>query len=94
MNIKRASTTLQRGDQEHTLCSVAIFDNKLVTPFRSTIPGKEVTQVGRWHAFRKGEDAKLDDHGLPQEGSKVDWESVWAQKETRPERPDELRHLR
>lgn len=78
----------------YTLCSVAVFDRQNVTPFRSTIPGKEATQVGRWHAFRKGEDAKLDDHGLPREGSEVDWESVWAQKEYEHERPKQLKHLR
>ncbi|PCH40338.1 hypothetical protein WOLCODRAFT_131359 [Wolfiporia cocos MD-104 SS10] len=37
-------------------CSIALFDKRYVTPFRSTIPGRQAAQVGRWHAFRTRED--------------------------------------
>ncbi|KAI0701929.1 hypothetical protein BC835DRAFT_1411196 [Cytidiella melzeri] len=77
---------------EYTLCSVAVFDSHVAIPFLSTIPGREAPQVGRWHTFRKGDDAKLQDHQLPPAG--VDWESVWAQRETHQALPEELRHLR
>lgn len=75
-----------------TVCSVAVFDGDMVTPFRSTIPGKEPTQVGRWHAFRK-RDAVSARMELPQASSGIDWESVWA-KRTTPALPPELQTLR
>ncbi|KAE9392177.1 hypothetical protein BT96DRAFT_1000588 [Gymnopus androsaceus JB14] len=45
------------------------------TLFRSTIPGKEKIQVGRWHAFRRKDETKLEHEesiSLP-EGT-VDWD--------------------
>ncbi|KIP03728.1 hypothetical protein PHLGIDRAFT_37276 [Phlebiopsis gigantea 11061_1 CR5-6] len=64
-----------------TVCSVAAFDARNATPFRSTIPGKEPTQVGRWHAFRnKGVESPHIE--LPNDSRGVDWETVWAQPQT------------
>lgn len=88
----KTESAAERGLDEYTLCSVAVFNREDATPFRSTIPGREAPQVGRWHAFRKGKDAKLDDHQLPDAG--VDWESVWAQRESPQALPEELRQLR
>ena len=76
-----------------TVCSVAVFDAKGVTPFRSTIPGKEPTQVGRWHAFRK-RDETIPLEPLPQESEGIDWESVWAKSRSAPDLPPELQGLR
>ncbi|GJE91814.1 hypothetical protein PsYK624_079650 [Phanerochaete sordida] len=75
-----------------TVCSVAALDGARATPFRSTLPGKEPTQVGRWHAFRKRDDrAPLEP--LPQEAQGVDWEAVWAKQAAPPPLPAELRAL-
>ncbi|EKM48877.1 uncharacterized protein PHACADRAFT_59601, partial [Phanerochaete carnosa HHB-10118-sp] len=76
-----------------TICSVATFDEKTATPFRSTIPGKEPIQVGRWHAFRK-RDEKTSLESLPQESEGINWESVWAKNRSAPDVPPELRGLR
>ena len=73
------------------MCSVAVFDADAARPFRSTIPGKEPVQVGRWHAFRKREGARVEE--MPAESTGVDWESVWARK-TVHELPAELQDLR
>ena len=89
---RKLPTAAEKSREEHALCSVAIFDSKVVTPFLSTIPGREAPQVGRWHAVRKGNDAKLQDHEVPP--SNVDWESIWAQKEDQYALPEELRQLR
>lgn len=75
-----------------THVSIAAFHRHLVVPFRSTIPGKEPTQVGRWHAFRKREDATAHAQ-LPEQSTGVDWERIWAKKET-AEVPPELEELR
>lgn len=64
-----------------TICSIAAFDARNATPFRSTIPGKEPTQVGRWHAFRnKGVESPHIE--LPNDSRGVDWETVWAKPQT------------
>lgn len=89
---KKSSQTAERNLEENALCSVAIFDSQIATPFLSTIPGREAPQVGRWHALRKDVDAKLQDDQVPQSG--VDWESIWAQKENQHDLPEELRHIR
>ncbi|KAF9446373.1 hypothetical protein P691DRAFT_804022 [Macrolepiota fuliginosa MF-IS2] len=69
--------------------SVAVFDSRTVKSFRSTIPGREETQVGRWHAFRRKEEKEGTEYPL-NEG--VSWEDVWkGNKETLL--PEELRTL-
>ena len=64
-----------------TVCSIAAFDARNATSFRSTIPGKEPTQVGRWHAFRN-RDAASPQMELPKDSEGIDWESVWAKPQT------------
>ncbi|KAF5380758.1 hypothetical protein D9757_007162 [Collybiopsis confluens] len=66
-------------------CSVALFDTKTVIPFRSTIPGQEKTQVGRWHAFRK-KDERETEH-LPDD---VDWNNLWKPRSRADELPGQL----
>lgn len=63
-----------------TSCSVALFDRRMATPFRSTIPGRETAQVGRWHALRKKEEPHQDATHVP--GQDVDWEGLWARKDS------------
>ena len=60
-----------------TVCSIAAFDARNATPFRSIVPGKEPTQVGRWHAFRK-KDSLPPQLEIPKDSTGIDWESVWA----------------
>ncbi|KAF8650341.1 hypothetical protein AX16_005282 [Volvariella volvacea WC 439] len=76
-------------DKEHGFisCSLAVFDKDRTKLFRSTIPGKEVTQVGRWHAFRKRDELEppfSTETGPMLRGVKenqsergIDWENVW-----------------
>jgi hypothetical protein len=59
-------------------CSLAFFRKENAVPFRSDIPGRPETQVGRWHAMRKRGDEKENQGaqvGLVEED--VDWETVW-----------------
>ncbi|KAJ3760187.1 hypothetical protein EV360DRAFT_40397 [Lentinula raphanica] len=74
-------------------CSVALLDPRNATLFRSTIPGREQTQVGRWHAFRRKDDGEYNDFKLP-EGN-FDWEDLWKTTRTNPRQqmPDELTRL-
>lgn len=78
------------------MCSIATFDSALAVPFWSEIPGKEATQVGRWHAFRKREEVAPDlvQAAMQEEGREVDWENVWAQKSSAPALPEDLGALR
>ncbi|KAJ7581147.1 hypothetical protein C8J56DRAFT_833097, partial [Mycena floridula] len=64
-------------------CSLALFDRKSSVFFRSTIPGRVPTQVGRSHAFRK-KDWKEQ---LP-----MDWTGRW-ETNARHQPPPELRPL-
>ncbi|KDQ62165.1 hypothetical protein JAAARDRAFT_189527 [Jaapia argillacea MUCL 33604] len=74
-------------------CSIAVFDKRIVTPFRSTIPGRAAVQVGRWHAFRKkgdvvspGQEAGLEEN--------VNWDDVWNKNVEQKALPDELQSLK
>ncbi|KAF7767884.1 hypothetical protein Agabi119p4_7127 [Agaricus bisporus var. burnettii] len=56
-------------DQDVVSLAVAFMDSGMVRPFRSTIPGRDEAQVGRWHAFRKKDEPEpvevpLDDDTL------------------------------
>ena len=76
-----------------TSCTLAVFERDVATPFRSTIPGKETVQVGRWHALRKQE---LRPEGTQELVENVDWESLWAQnvyKHTLPAGLEDLRYV-
>ncbi|KAF8156977.1 hypothetical protein B0H34DRAFT_657786 [Crassisporium funariophilum] len=57
-------------------CSIAIFDTALSVPFRSDIPGRTQTQVGRWHSFRKKEDNDKGELEMD-EGGNTPWEDIW-----------------
>ncbi|KAI0250460.1 hypothetical protein BJV78DRAFT_1275785 [Lactifluus subvellereus] len=58
-------------------CSLAFFRKEDATLFRSDMPGRPETQVGRWHAMRKKgkEDDRGVDVGLTEN---VDWERIWS----------------
>jgi hypothetical protein len=67
-----------------------VFDSANVIPFRSTIPGREEAQVGRWHAFRrKGESVNKEDS--LEEG--VSWGDVWEGGGKPVALPEELRSV-
>lgn len=93
---RRATQNAADEWRDTTVCSVATFDNTLVVPFWSEIPGKEATQVGRWHAFRKREDTAPDlmQAAMQEEGREMDWEDVWAQKSSSLVLPEGLDALR
>lgn len=60
-------------------CSLAFFRKEHATPFRSDIPGRPETQVGRWHAMRtKDEGEKVGQGGEVELTGDVDWEKVWS----------------
>ncbi|KAF8257491.1 hypothetical protein EI94DRAFT_1817694 [Lactarius quietus] len=68
-----------------------------VTPFWSDIPGRPVTQVGKWHAMRErgGEERTLQGGELASlEGENVDWERVWSRSVAGDALPASLRELR
>jgi hypothetical protein len=64
-------------------------------PFRSDIPGRPETQVGRWHAMRKrgdGEENRGALVGLAEED--VDWERIWNRSQRGNDVPPALRGIR
>jgi len=64
-------------------------------PFRSDIPGRPETQVGRWHAMRKRGDEKENQGaqvGLVEED--VDWETIWNRSIRGNDVPPALRGIR
>lgn len=60
------SSPLAHEPRDVISCSIALFDTTLAVPFRSTIPGRETPQVGRWHAFRKKDDDSQDELRQPE----------------------------
>ena len=70
-------TTRAHGGYKNTSCSFAVFETRHTRSFRSTIPGRETPQVGRWHALRKKEQ-RPESQYISEEN--IDWESLWAQK--------------
>ncbi|KAF9522721.1 hypothetical protein CPB83DRAFT_864011 [Crepidotus variabilis] len=72
------------GGSEVVSCSVAVLESKHCVPFYSPLPGRQKPQVGRWHSFRKINDAEdagalgvdqIDAASGP--GGQVNWEEVW-----------------
>ncbi|OBZ76682.1 hypothetical protein A0H81_03932 [Grifola frondosa] len=69
----------------------AVFDEKMATPFRSTIPGRKAAQVGRWHSFHKEESR---DRALSADpSSEMDWEDIWTKGTSNYVLPPELENL-
>lgn len=86
------SAPLGEMHEEVISCSLAIFDRRSATQFRSTLAGRPAPQVGRWHAFRKKEEEPLEMEGFDQEG--VDWDAVWDRSARKTLLPPELDTLR
>ncbi|KAK1232380.1 hypothetical protein PQX77_004502, partial [Marasmius sp. AFHP31] len=89
-NVGCISSSEQSHSQDVITCSVALLDNSNTSLFRSTIPGREMTQVGRWHAYAQKDnkprltERELDTlgwspsaNGRVSGGGGVDWEVVW-----------------
>ena len=93
-----------RDDHNQRSCPhrvlVAFFRKDHAVPFRSDIPGRPETQVGRWHAMRKkgenDEESQGGEVGLTAEESlkDVDWETIWDRSLKGSEVPPALRGLR
>ena len=60
-------------------CSVAFFPKGNATPFSSDIPGRPVTQVGRWHAMRKIRDQEMSLGGV---NLRCCWRRTWIGRES------------
>lgn len=75
-------------------CSVALLDARKATLFRSDIPGRAPTQVGRWHSPKRMREKTTEslDELMPLD-SEVDWEEVWSQGVSIPPLPQELQKL-
>ena len=75
-------------------CSVALLDARKATPFRSDIPGRIPTQVGRWHSPNRmqGQTAGSLDEFIPLD-FEVNWEEVWNKGVSMPPLPRELQKL-
>ena len=62
-------------------CSMAFFRKEHSVPFRSDIPGRPETQVGRWHAMRRtGEREESIQGGEVELTEKVEWEKMWGRR--------------
>ncbi|KAL0576502.1 hypothetical protein V5O48_005477 [Marasmius crinis-equi] len=90
-------------NQDVISCSITLLDNATTSLFRSTIPGREMIQVGRWHSYTpknnretRSEEKSLDEVGWvgqddPREsGGRVDWEVVWNQRARNSESFEDL----
>ena len=78
-------------------CSLAFFRKDHAVPFYSDIPGRPETQVGRWHAMRKGGEEQRAFRGSELallEEENVDWESIWNRSGAGDVLPSSLRGLR
>lgn len=75
-------------------CSVALLDARKATPFRSDIPGRVPTQVGRWHSPKRMQEEATEplDESMPLD-PEVDWEEVWSRGVSTPPLPQELQKL-
>lgn len=78
--------------RQHTSVSLAAFDERYAALFRSTIPGRKATQVGRWHAMHK--DAQPDPEEPAHDGSMPDWDTALSQAYDGQALPTELQSLR
>ncbi|RDX53914.1 hypothetical protein OH76DRAFT_1399083 [Lentinus brumalis] len=58
--------------QQYTAVSVASFDAHHATTFRSILPGRKATQVGRWHAMHQ----KEKEQDTQDYSQNIDWESA------------------
>ena len=77
---------------EYIACSLAFFDKETCVPFRSDIPGRADTQVGRWHAMRKQGDSRPTDFESLEDN--VNWEDVWSRSVQSDDLPLELKAVR
>lgn len=79
--------------RQHTSVSLAAFDEKCATIFRSTIPGRKATQVGRWHAMHKDVQPDPDEPAHDTEGM-PNWDTALSQAYDGQALPAELESLR
>ncbi len=75
--------------QQRTSLSLASFDEKHATLFRSTIPGRKAAQVGRWHAAHK-EQEQPDTKDYSRD---IDWENALADPNENHDVPSALRSV-
>ncbi|KAF8495724.1 hypothetical protein F5888DRAFT_1615424 [Russula emetica] len=63
-------------------CSLAFFRKEHSVPFRSDIPGRPETQVGRWHAMRRTSDQREESiqGGEVELKEDVEWEKIWGRR--------------
>ncbi|TFK69551.1 hypothetical protein BDN72DRAFT_840280 [Pluteus cervinus] len=81
------------GREDMISCSVAVFDKCQATMFRSTIPGREAPQVGRWHSFRRKVEVPHQSPEVDASGN-VDWNGLWDRYGSSSGLPIELQHLK
>ena len=74
-------------------CSLAFFRKEHSVPFRSDIPGRPETQVGRWHAMRKTGEERIQG-GEVERTADVEWERVWSPRRGSNVLPSALEGLR
>lgn len=79
----------RRSWQRYTSVSLAAFDPQHATLFRSTIPGRKASQVGRWHALHQKE-AVPDSRDYSRE---INWENALARTYESDSLPPELQGL-
>lgn len=87
------SAPLPGPHSSFTACSLAVFDPLSVAAvFRSTIPGRQQAQVGRWRPVgqKPAEHGEALQFGGWQGGGVKDWEDVWNASVHTQRLPDEL----
>ncbi|KAK2462768.1 hypothetical protein APHAL10511_005159 [Amanita phalloides] len=89
------SAPLPGPHSSFTACSLAIFDPRNAVMFRSTIPGRQQAQVGRWRpvgqkVMEEEQSSWRDDRLVDVE----DWEDVWNSATGIRKLPEELEGLR
>ncbi|KAH9933271.1 hypothetical protein B0H21DRAFT_84025 [Amylocystis lapponica] len=77
---------------DYMSCSVAMFEKDRATSFRSTIPGKQAAQVGRWHTSRKDEGLNAGTREVDTEN--LNWQDVWSRTTNDYALPPEVQNLR
>ena len=77
-------------------CSLAFFRKEHSVPFRSDIPGRPETQVGRWHAMRRTGDSEREESiqgGKVELREDMEWEKMWGRRTDSDVIPPELEGL-
>lgn len=78
----------RRSNDTFFSCSIAVVDSESCQSFSTLKAGEGPLQVGRWHSFRKKDDAP--ENAMLDDGTHIDWEDIWNRKSNPLALPPEL----